>query len=213
MIKKYKYPRTYHVTWSEGCTSDDKKLITMEHFKGKMVVVTEKMDGENTTIYSDGSNHARSVDSRYHDSRSYVKSLASKICSTGLILPEERICGENLFAKHSIYYDNLDDYFLAFSIWDGNWCKSWESTIARCVDVGIKTVPVLYRGVYDEKIIKNIKLRQDMEGYVIRLDEGFYLNEFSKSVAKFVRKNHVQTDKHWMEQEIVKNKLKESLMK
>lgn len=52
-----------------------------------------------------------------------------------------------------------------------------------------------------------------MEGYAIRLDEGFYLNEFNKSVAKFVRKNHVQTDNHWMEQEIVKNKLKESLMK
>ena len=44
--KLYKYPRTYHAPWSLGCTSDDKKHTSMEQFKNKRVIVTEKLDGE-----------------------------------------------------------------------------------------------------------------------------------------------------------------------
>jgi len=35
------------------------------------------------------------------------------------------------------------------------------------------------------------------------------ITEFSQSVAKFVRRNHVQTDEHWSHQEIIKNEIKE----
>lgn len=48
-----KYPRTYHLPWSLGKTDDDKTLKTTEIFKNKKVVVTLKMDGENTTLYKD----------------------------------------------------------------------------------------------------------------------------------------------------------------
>ena len=44
---KIKYPRTFHLPWSPGATSDDKMLKSIEHFIGKEVVITEKMDGEN----------------------------------------------------------------------------------------------------------------------------------------------------------------------
>ena len=50
MSQKYKYPRTYHVPWSPGTTSDDRLLKSVDQFVGKRVVVTEKMDGENTTM-------------------------------------------------------------------------------------------------------------------------------------------------------------------
>lgn len=71
---RIKYPRTLHLPWSLGRTSDDKVLSSMDHFSGREVVVTEKMDGENTTIYSDGL-HARSTTSQRHPSRSWVASL------------------------------------------------------------------------------------------------------------------------------------------
>jgi uncharacterized FlgJ-related protein len=46
-----------------------------------------------------------------------------------------------------------------------------------------------------------------MEGYVVRLADGFSYGEFRKSVAKFVRKDHVTTTKHWTHGPIVVNEL------
>ena len=47
-----KYPRTYHLPWSPGTTADDKKLSGdwFDMYKGKEIVITEKLDGENTAI-------------------------------------------------------------------------------------------------------------------------------------------------------------------
>lgn len=36
-----------------------------------------------------------------------------------------------------------------------------------------------------------------IEGIVIRNADSFPLEDFSKNVVKYVRKNHVQTDEHW----------------
>jgi len=35
------------------------------------------------------------------------------------------------------------------------------------------------------------------EGFVIRLAQGFPADQFSHSIAKYVRKGHVQTDDSW----------------
>lgn len=194
-----KYPRTHHVPWSPGMNSDDRMLPDMSLYHGKRVVVTEKMDGENTTMYADHI-HARSIDSGGHPSRNWVKNYWSQICGD---IPEGwRICGENLFAEHSIHYDQLESYFLGFSIWDNmNNCLSWDYTLEWFTLMGIKHVPVLYDGVYDEKLIKSLwndKQWNTNEGYIIRLADGFNYKDFRHSIAKFVRKGHVQTNKHWM---------------
>jgi hypothetical protein len=48
LFSKYiKYPRTLHLPWSPGLTNDDRQLKSTEHFEGREVVVTVKMDGEN----------------------------------------------------------------------------------------------------------------------------------------------------------------------
>lgn len=72
MTQRYKYPRTMHLPWSPGWTKDDRVLQTTEHFVGQEVVVTEKMDGENTTLARDYT-HARSVSSSNHVSRHWLK--------------------------------------------------------------------------------------------------------------------------------------------
>ena len=49
-----KYPRTYHLPYSPGATKDDKKrsvkngINWFSYYKGKEIVITEKLDGENT---------------------------------------------------------------------------------------------------------------------------------------------------------------------
>lgn len=203
-----KYPRTFHLPWSEGVTSDDKVLKSVDLFKNKRVIVTEKMDGENTTMYQNYI-HARSIDSRHHDSRNWVKAFHSQICHN---IPENwRVCGENLYAKHSIKYYNLESYFYAFSIWDANnKCLSWDDFIIWCNLIELTPVNVLYDGIFDENKLQSLYSTEDLtshEGYVVRIADAFHFNDFKKSVAKFVRKNHVQTESHWMTQEIIPNEL------
>ncbi len=206
-----KYPRTHHLPWSEGMHSDDRMLKDVAHFEGKEVIVTEKRDGENTSIYHDFI-HARSIDGRNHPSRAWVKNLWGQIAHE---LPEGwRICGENMYAQHSIAYDSLESYFEGFSMWDDkNRRLHWDEMLAYFEMLGIKPVPVLYRGVFDEKVIRSLydskKDWATMEGYVVTLVEGFDYKDFRRSVAKFVRKNHIQTTKHWMHgQRIIPNQLK-----
>lgn len=208
---RVKYPRTYHVFWSEGMHDDDRMLKSMDNFVGKRVIVSTKMDGENANLYSDGI-HARSIDGRHHYSRDWVKNFWGSI--SGDIPENWRICGENLFAKHSIGYDNLDTYFYGFSIWnERNICLSWDETLEWFSLIGITPVPVLYDGLYDEKAIRALydpKVHYNTrEGYVVRLADSFSYGQFRNSVGKFVRKNHVATSAHWMHgRQIEQNGLK-----
>jgi hypothetical protein len=206
-----KYPRTYHLPWSENLKNDDRGLENCNHFVGKEVVVSEKLDGENTTGYWDGKIHARSIDSDNHPSRNLVKGfLTPKIYQ----LPKDwRVCGENMYAKHSIFYQHLKSYFYVFSVWNElNHCLSWDDMVETCQILNLEVVPVIYRGIWDEEKIRSLKREYNdngdqVEGYVVRLAEGFPYRAFRKSVAKFVRKNHVQTSKFWRSEAIVPNEL------
>lgn len=209
----YKYPKTYHLPWSPHNERDDRKLTNTNHFNGRTVVVTEKMDGENTTIYRDHI-HARSLDSADHPSRSWVKNLHGQIRH---LIPEGmRICGENLYAKHSIAYDNLDSFFMVFSIWIDERCLSWDDTLEYCELLDLPTVPVLAEATWTPFVAKAWEDEVEgwdasypgVEGYVVRLRDSFDMKDFPLSIAKYVRPNHVQTDQHWMSQEVVPNVLK-----
>lgn len=203
---KIKYPRTYHVPWSDGVSSDDKIIKDLSHFEGREIVMTEKMDGENTTLMNLWY-YARSLDSAHHPSQNWVKGLWGNIKHD---IPEDwRICGENLYAQHSIKYDKLKSFFLTFSIWDeNNYCLSIDETLEYCELLQIEHVPILYRGIWNEEKIKSIKLNtENQEGFVISLADGFHYDEFNKWVVKWVRKNHVQTDTHWKNNKIIPNKL------
>lgn len=204
-----KYPRTHHLPWSQGINDDDRIIDSLQAFAGQRVVVTVKMDGENTSMYRDYI-HARSVDGRSHPSRNWVKSFWSQLSAD---IPEGwRVCGENLFAKHSIAYDSLPSYFMGFSIWDEqNRCRSWDETLEWFALMGITPVPVLYDGIFDEAAIKSLWSPKDwerVEGYVVRTAGEIAYSDFRHKAAKFVRQGHVQTAKHWMHgQRIEKNEL------
>lgn len=203
---RFKYPRTPHLPWSPCCSSDDITMKTVEHFEGKEVVVTEKLDGENTTMYTDYI-HARSIDSRSHPSREWIKKLHAALCDS--IPLNWRFCGEYLYARHSIAYDNLESYFYLFSIWDDeNRCLDWFQTLEWAELIGLKTPREFYRGIWDEKLISKLHIDiNNCEGYVVRTVESFPYNSFQQHVAKWVRKNHVTTEEHWMHQKIIINSL------
>lgn len=207
MTQFFKYPRTYHLPWSKGLTSDDKLIPDKELniFEGKEVVVTEKMDGECTTLYNDYI-HARSLDSRHNFSRDWVKKMHSVI---RFDIPYGwRFVGENLWAEHSIRYEDgsLNGYFYLFAIFnEKNILIDFDDMVDFAELLDLPLPKVLYRGLYDEKIIKNIANNLDTslhEGYVLRLKGEITQskdNDFLNGVAKFVRANHVKSDdKHWL---------------
>ena len=219
MTNLYKYPKTSHLPWSLAVSRDDKMLKNVQNFIGKSIIVTEKMDGESAALYYNGYSHARSLDSNNHPSRNWLKKFWSE---RYFKLPYGwRICGENLYARHSIGYDSLPSYFMGFSVWEENQCKSWDETVIWFDELDITPVPILYRGIFDEQILRSLVDTMDLdtqEGYVIRIADSFTVDfsdtkhdddQFSQYIAKFVRKGHVNEDStHWMNKEIIKNNIK-----
>lgn len=219
-MKYFKYPRTYHLPFSLGTQSDDRLLPSVNHFEGREVIVTEKLDGENTSMYSDHI-HARSLDSGHHPSRTIVKTLHGLI---GHDIPLGfRICGENVYACHSIHYLNLEAHFYVFGIYDDkNNCLSWDETEEYCKMLGLITAPVLYRGIWDEEKVRacwtgisTASPGDPQEGYVVRLASSFHYDAQDSALessftAKYVRAKHVQTDAHWLEKPVQPNLLRKS---
>lgn len=220
MDTRIKYGRTYHLPYSPGATNDDKVLSSDSHFANMYeIVITEKMDGENFTGYADGYTHARSLDSKDHPSRSAAKKIWKEVAFD---LPQGwRICAENMYAKHSIFYESLEDYLYIFSIWnERNECLSWKETVFWCKLLNLKHVPVIWDKdtfdfIYSKEFCLNLfrsyceKIApQEVEGFVVRNAGSFHYDNFDKNVAKYVRPSHVTSDEHWMYQQIIPNKIK-----
>jgi hypothetical protein len=75
------------------------------------------------------------------------------------------------------------------------------------LDVIIPTI--LHDGIYDQPTIERLHLQlgPNVEGFVIRLADDFKYDAFGVSVAKWVRKDHVQSEDHWMHSQMVPNEL------
>lgn len=203
-----KYGRTYHLPISPGATSDDKIMPSTEHLQVSDLVITEKMDGENTTIHRGGT-HARSPDSKYHPSRDWLKAFASGISYA--LAPNERIIGENLYARHSVSYEALPSYFLGFALILGNEIQSWDDTLCRFAELGIHPVKTLYRGPFHPAVFTETAKNLDtvtQEGFVARNASAFPEIDMPNCMGKYVREGHVQSDIHWSKAELIPNGLK-----
>lgn len=205
MNQRFKYGRTFHLDFSDGIQNDDKIISNLDNFINKDVVATLKYDGEQTSLYSDGYMHARSIDSKSNYTRDIAKKIHSLILQD---IPEGfRLCCENLYAKHSIYYpdDYLEGYLYLLSVWDDkNYALSWDDTKIYAQLLDLPTPKELYRGPFDYNKIKNLVKDLDAsieEGFVVRLTNKIHYNDFSNSFIKYVRKGHVQNNsKHWLEE-------------
>lgn len=105
------------------------------------------------------------------------------------------------YEHYEIEIDGLPGYLMGFSVWnEKNECLSWDDTVEWFQLLDMPTVPVLWDGMWDVDFVRNLGLKMDarvQEGYVIRVADSFSYGAFNRSVAKVVRANHVQTQKHW----------------
>lgn len=203
-----KFPRTYHLPWSPNLQNDDRMLESLDGFMGEEVVITEKMDGENTTMYKDYI-HARALEFSPRKDRTWIRALHGRIKND---IPDGwRLCGENLYAEHSIHYIDLPSYFMLFSVWDEkNTCMSWHETITWADLLDLEIPPVIYKGPWPGgPTLENVlKLDNSKEGYVVRVTREFPYKDYRRLVGKYVRAKHVTTDEHWTRKPVVSNDLK-----
>ena len=123
-----KYPRTPHVEGSSLQPGDfDLRQVPIHELRGKEVVIEEKVDGANAGISFDASGELR-LQSRGHYldgggrerhfnllkrwATAHQRSLRETLGARYLMF------GEWLYAKHTIFYDALPHYFLAFDVFD-----------------------------------------------------------------------------------------------
>jgi hypothetical protein len=200
------------VPFSPGATKDDKKLKDgwFEYYRGKEIVFTEKLDGENSCLCQKGvfaRSHGAETRSPWSINLWGDNGLYWKV--KGLIDDDLLIFGENLYGEHSIHYEKLRDYFHVFACYNETTDKWWSWDDVKFVSkvLDVPHVPTLWRGIAEsedqirELIIQTMNMPSaygnTKEGVVIRLANEFDGEDFPNYVCKYVRANHVQTDEHW----------------
>lgn len=200
-----KYPRTFHTKFSPGATSDDKIAPDVEPLLNIDIVITEKLDGSNSSLTKGGvygRSHAEYSQNPWDKELWNLWRRIGKHIDEGVFL-----FGEGMEGIHSIEYSNLKSYFYLFGVRDGNIWIPWTSVEEYAYLLDIPTVPVLFRGqVTSEKQLQDLteslckkpsELGGPREGVVIRNAGMFHSDHFSENVLKWVRKGHVTTDQHW----------------
>ena len=201
-----KYNRTYHLPWSPGSTNDDRISNNVESLIGIEIVITEKLDGENTGMKDEGV-YARSHAAFTTSAWSREVRQLHKMKVEGQLGEDVFLFGENMEGIHSIEYTNLDSYFYIFGVRDNGVWIPWYQVEEYSYLLDIPTVPVLFKGVVNtQKELKDIvdglitkpsELGGQREGIVIRNAGTFNNEDFKDNVMKWVRAGHVNTDIHW----------------
>jgi hypothetical protein len=215
-----KYNRTFHFPWSMGATNDDKIAPSIDSLLNVEIVITEKMDGSNTSLEANGCFARTHSGPPAHPSFDNLKALHASIKYK--IPNNMQFFGEWCFALHSIAYNELPGYFLMFNVRDLTssdivW-YSWNDVELWASELEVPTVPVLFKGIIKtaqelQELVESFMIQASKcggirEGVVVRVARQFNDSEFSQCVIKCVRVNHVQTSEHWKDQLIIKNKLK-----
>jgi hypothetical protein len=220
MNTSLKYNRTFHFPFSEGASNDDKIACSIDSVLNTEIIITEKLDGSNTSLEANGCFARTHSGPPTHKSFDGLKALHS---SVKYKIPENiQLFGEWCYAKHSIEYNELPGYFLLFNVRslinDKLIWLSWDEVLLWAEEINVPTVPVLFRGTVSsgknlENMIKSFMIEPSLcggirEGVVVRVQRELNNDEFSSCVLKCVRKDHVTTSTHWTQQAIVMNKLK-----
>jgi hypothetical protein len=153
-----KYPRTRHILDSRLQPSDeDLSAAGFDDIAGRHLVIEEKVDGANAAISFDAGGHLL-LQSRGHyltggrRERHFalLKSWVSGIRDDLWPVLGARyiVYGEWLYAKHTIFYDALPNYFLEFDVLDRAADRFLATPERRQLLAGlpIASVPVLHEG-------------------------------------------------------------------
>lgn len=166
-----KYPRTPHLEGSRLQAGDeDLSQVPFKRILGRNIVVEEKIDGANSAVSFDDKgklllqSRGHYLDGGYRE-RHYnlLKQWANINCELfhSVLGCRYVMYGEWMYAKHTVFYDALPDYFMEFDIFDRERRVFLDTDERRKLTdrIGIiSSVPVVGRGVY--------KKAEDILGYI-----------------------------------------------
>ena len=219
----FKFPSTPHLAIMPGVDiRGDKVLSASERaeFLQQILVIEEKVDGANLGISFDSEGNIRAQNRGAYlnlPGTGQWKKLGDWLAPRTDTLFENLsdhfiLFGEWCYAQHSVFYDRLPDWFLAFDIYDKKLhrflCSKRRDALFR--DMCIAQVPVLALGhfVYPEiqKLLSTSKLGgQPAEGIYLRFDQDDWLAQR----AKLVRPAFIQAvEQHWSRSAIRPNRLR-----
>ena len=179
--------------------------------------VFEKIDGANTGIYrSKGQTYLQKKGSNVdmsHPQFSFFQNewfFANKEKIDNL--PDNIVVyGELMRCVHTINYDSLPDWFLVFDIFDlkENKFMEWYKVEQICRDVGLHTVPLLYKGKIESKdqllgmVPRESAFGDIAEGIVVKNYRQQVMGKYVK--AEFLKS--IDTSGFWKNKKIVLNKV------
>lgn len=224
MIDFFRFPHTPHLLWLGGDRPRDDKVLSAEEVKILLsgdVVVEEKMDGANLgiSVSPDGTLQVQNRGQyllppytgqflRLNDWLALHQDALFDALSESLI-----IFGEWCAARHSLDYDVLPDWWLAFDVYDRLEKRFWatERRNALVRHIGLSAVPKLHEGHVTVSQLRSWVMNDrscyrggSLEGLVIRKEDGEWLH----SRAKIVRPDFQQSiSDHWRSRMIEWNHL------
>lgn len=152
-----KYPRTRHLEGSrlqQGDLSDDQSLSGLA---GQTLVIEEKIDGANCAVSFDMQGQLQ-LQSRGHFLTGGHRERHFDLLKTWASAHAHRfrevlgaryvMYGEWLYAKHTVFYDQLPHFFLEFDLLDRETGRFLSTSARRNILFGlpIMPVPVVYQG-------------------------------------------------------------------
>lgn len=226
-----KFPRTHHIFGLEGTgvSRDDLVLDEAEikKYLNCLLILEEKVDGANLGIsinedyqivFQNRSHYVTyTTSTQFKGLKQWEQSHSGELFQ--LLEPNRHILyGEWCYAKHSIHYTNLPNYFIAFDIFD----KKENKFISRKRLVNLlknTTIPVV--PIIDKKIFTTIKeIKEELIEYLNTKSryrdgpvEGIYIRKnvdgFLERRCKIVRPDFIQgIEEHWMKSGLVRNTIK-----
>lgn len=218
----FKFPSTHHLVFSSENEYRSDKLISDEEKRillSSEVTIEEKIDGSNLGISFDknGQIHLQNRGSYlyppYRGQWEKMLVWLDLYCDKLFDILEDKyvLFGEWCYAKHSIYYSSLPNWFIAFDVYDI--CERKFFSVKRRNEIikgaGLPIVPFIKYGRFQEADIPGLIQKSAYgdslcEGLYFRHDMGDWLN----IRAKYVRKTFSQSIvEHWGSVPLQKNEI------
>jgi atypical dual specificity phosphatase len=228
-----KFVRTKHLI-NLGSVGRDDLLFTKneieEFLTNNNVVIEEKIDGANLGIFIEDNeiiiqNRSHFITPSYHPQFALIGDwLNTNQLDIRNIIKDNNwiLYGEWLYAKHSINYTNLPNYFILFDIYDRDLDKFFSRSVVEehIKNTNINLINKINEGIFKFEDIKKFEnFAYTKSKYYDGLVEGVYLrifdeeNKYLKERAKIVRHNFLEdSDKHWTHNKLTLNKLNTKLI-
>ena len=218
----FKFPSTPHLATLPGVEIRDDKVLTANErsaFLTRELTVEEKVDGANLGISFDSSGNVRAQNrggylelpgsGQWRPLRDWLRLRMDALFNT--LIDRYILFGEWCYARHSVCYNDLPDWFLGFDMYDKQSARFLSVTRrdALCRKIGVAQVPTVARGRFALEELVRILAESALAGHPV---EGIYLRsdtgQWLVQRAKIVYPGFLQSlNTHWSRTALVPNRL------